>query len=67
MSIGLLGRWGKRRVTVCDECGEDILGPRYAGWIKGLLWDLHKECFEAKEVEMACKGVLGDVAERERR
>jgi hypothetical protein len=52
MSIGLVGSFRRRRIDVCDECGEDILDEYYTGWIKGRTWDLHPRCFFEREPDM---------------
>jgi hypothetical protein len=55
MSMGLARSLHRRRIDVCDECGEDILdyfNDHYVGWILGRRWDLHKECFDKRRLDM---------------
>jgi hypothetical protein len=54
MSTGLAGSLNRRRIDVCDECGEDILdlNDHYTGWILGRRWDLHQECFNKRRLDM---------------
>jgi hypothetical protein len=54
MSMGFAGSLHRRRIDVCDECGGDILdfNDHYTGWIEGRVWDLHRECFNRRRLDM---------------